>query len=282
MGKRTLGDILLSQGRVTQAQIDDAIELQHTAPDRLRIGRILVQEVSSTRTPWPPPWPRPMTARAGPFPVTVPLEVARLLPREVAMRHVTVPIRADVDSVIIAVADPVDVVALTTCGPGCPGVSSRSWWRREFQIADLLDRAWGEQRHREALSQLVDRESPEPELGATSDSGASAIVNQLLTTAAVRRASDLHVEPQARSVRVRLRVDGIMRDLMELPKESLPSVVARIKIISGLMSFGVPQMVGPRCASVGRSATSGCRHCPPSMVRRSCCACFLRLRNCPG
>ena len=244
MGKRTLGDILLSQGRVTQAQIDDAIELQHNAPDRLRIGRILVQEGVIDENTLAAALAEAHDLRALDLSrVTVPLEVARLLPREVAMRHVTVPIRADVDSVIIAVADPVDVVALDDLRARLPGRQLQIVVAPEFQIADLLDRAWGEQRHREALSQLVDRESPEPELGATSDSGASAIVNQLLTTAAVRRASDLHVEPQARSVRVRLRVDGIMRDLMELPKESLPSVVARIKIISGLDVFlrRVPQ-----------------------------------------
>lgn len=128
MGKRTLGDILLSQGRVTQAQIDDAIELQHTAPDRLRIGRILVQEGVIDENTLAAALAEAHDLRALDLSrVTVPLEVARLLPREVAMRHVTVPIRADVDSVIIAVADPVDVVALDDLRARLPG--------RQLQIA---------------------------------------------------------------------------------------------------------------------------------------------------
>ncbi|MFN8126534.1 MAG: ATPase, T2SS/T4P/T4SS family [Candidatus Nanopelagicales bacterium] len=239
MTKRALGDVLLSQGRVTQAQIDDAIERQRNAPERLRLGRILVQEGIIDEIAL-----AEALAEAHDMPAIdlaaaeVPLDVARLLPRDAALRYITVPVKADDHRVLVAVADPVDVVALDDLRARLPGRRVHVAVAPAFQIEELLDRAWGEQRNREALSHLVEREAPEPELDkGAEDEGASAIVNQLLTTAAHRRASDLHVEPQADSVRVRLRVDGIMRDLMHLPRESLSSVVARIKIISGLDVF---------------------------------------------
>ncbi|HOY56262.1 MAG TPA: ATPase, T2SS/T4P/T4SS family [bacterium] len=60
------------------------------------------------------------------------------------------------------------------------------------------------------------------------------IVDTLLEYAIFESASDIHIEPQEKNVIVRYRVDGILRDVMSLPKKSLPGIVARIKILANL------------------------------------------------
>jgi type IV pilus assembly protein PilB len=61
-----------------------------------------------------------------------------------------------------------------------------------------------------------------------------ALVEQLLVRAVAARASDLHVEPTTAGLRVRARVDGVLRELATLPAEVALAVVSRIKIIAGL------------------------------------------------
>jgi type IV pilus assembly protein PilB len=63
--------------------------------------------------------------------------------------------------------------------------------------------------------------------------GATSIVDHLLTRAIQMRASDLHVEPMAEGVRVRVRVDGVLRPLTDLPAVFGPPVASRIKVMSG-------------------------------------------------
>ena len=60
------------------------------------------------------------------------------------------------------------------------------------------------------------------------------IVDTLLEYAIFEEASDIHIEPQEKEVIVRYRVDGILRDVMTLPKKSVAGIVARIKILSNL------------------------------------------------
>jgi len=60
------------------------------------------------------------------------------------------------------------------------------------------------------------------------------IVNLLIKHAILQRASDIHIEPHEKEILVRYRIDGILRDVMTLPKSAGPAIVARIKILSNL------------------------------------------------
>ncbi len=66
------------------------------------------------------------------------------------------------------------------------------------------------------------------------DSPVSKILSSILEYAANNRASDIHVEPTEDSLRVRVRIDGILRELMKLPKNTEASLISRIKILSNL------------------------------------------------
>lgn len=60
------------------------------------------------------------------------------------------------------------------------------------------------------------------------------LVDTLLEYAIYREASDIHIEPEEKDVIVRYRIDGVLHDIMTLPKPSQPGIIARIKILSNL------------------------------------------------
>ena len=80
---------------------------------------------------------------------------------------------------------------------------------------------------------------PEPDMGATLKKAAEEIpvirvVDTLLEYAVFEKASDIHIEPQENSVIVRYRIDGVLHDVMTLPKIIQAAIVARIKVLSNL------------------------------------------------
>jgi len=66
------------------------------------------------------------------------------------------------------------------------------------------------------------------------DSPISKILSSILEYSVNNRASDIHIEPTENNLRIRVRIDGILRELMKLPKETEPSLISRIKILSNL------------------------------------------------
>ncbi len=240
MIRQQLGDLLVSRGDATPEQIGAALRAQRTSPKRLRLGRILVQQGVLDEVTLADALAEAHGMRSIDLDLMeVEPAIARLLTKAVAERHVMVPIEATSDHMTVAVSDPVDVFALDDLKARLPHHQIRMVVAPSDQIRKLLVQSWGEQKQREAVAQLIEA-VPENETEMTppdTDEGAAALVNQLLKTGANQGASDIHVEPQPEGIRVRIRVDGTLRDLMQLPKESISSVTARIKIVSGLDVF---------------------------------------------
>ncbi len=248
MIRQHLGDLLVEQGYATPEQIQAALARQESDPQRLRLGRILVQEgVIDEGT-----LAAALAQTHGMSSVNLDLievdpGVARSLDQACAERHLMVPIESGDDHMTVAVADPVDVFALDDLRRRLPHHHLVTVVAPGEQIRRLLTSAWGDERHRRVIAKMADQapttSSVPLDADTESDEGAAALVSQLLQTAANHGASDIHIEPQSNSIRVRIRVDGILRDLMKLPAASLSSITARIKIISGLNVFDrrVPQ-----------------------------------------
>src|SRR5664280_797907 len=72
------------------------------------------------------------------------------------------------------------------------------------------------------------------EAALTEDAPIVKLVDTIFADAMRAGASDVHVEPQAKALRIRYRVDGLLRDVMEIPRSAAASITSRIKIISGL------------------------------------------------
>ncbi len=238
--RRRLGEVLVSQGALGEAALDSALEAQRSVRGpRRRLGQVLVDLGLCTE--------REVATALGELldldvvdlaRTTISPDVVRLLPQPVASRLRAVPLAKDGARLRLASADPTNVVSLDDVKlyTGCTQLTVQI--ATESQIRDLIARSWSLTAESMDVTTKAELEIESPlEL----DNGASAneaptvrLVAMIVTDAVRSRASDIHIEPQPDGVRVRYRVDGVLRDVMLIPRSSGPAVVGRIKIVSGL------------------------------------------------
>ncbi len=162
-----------------------------------------------------------------------------LLEERWARRHRVVPIALERGALVVATANPLDLdaeraVAFAT------GHRVRWALASPDELAHQLDRVYAEPSRRDPVAPPVEvQHLGFVADGATPDAadvGASIIrlVDQLLAEAISAGASDLHLEPEEQGIAVRHRVDGVIRQVRTLPRSAAPSLVSRVKILSGL------------------------------------------------
>jgi type IV pilus assembly protein PilB len=105
--------------------------------------------------------------------------------------------------------------------------------RHRYRVGDLAAQVTAFTSNRPAAAPVVTRTAA-PQLQALETAPVVQIVNLLVAQALRDRASDLHLEPHATGLRIRARVDGILREVAELPADLAPGLVSRIKILAEL------------------------------------------------
>ncbi len=165
-------------------------------------------------------------------------KVLALLPREVAERFMAVPLGKVQHRLAIAMLDPSNVQATdfisnkislplkiyTASEAGIRAVITQYHTDLEGGVSDALDVAAAEE----------EAETAEKKFVISQDSPISRALNTILEYAAQSRASDIHIEPYETVLKVRCRIDGVLREIMKLPKGIEPALVSRIKILSNL------------------------------------------------
>ncbi|MHC4580465.1 MAG: GspE/PulE family protein, partial [Planctomycetota bacterium] len=182
----------------------------------------------------------------------VDLDVARMLPEGLAKRFCLVAIGEVDDEVVIVMADPLDVVAIDTVTLKIKrqarlAISSPREIRRaieliyhgsdveENQLRSLVEGEVDEIEEGEIKDDILDEEDDESDISGESEANKAPVirfVNLLLSQAVKSRASDIHIEPQEKNPVVRMRIDGVLRDMVPPAKKMQAAVVARIKIIA--------------------------------------------------
>ena len=239
MARRKLGDTLVGWGVITPQQLEAALETQ--ARDgrtvRRRLGRVLVDAGLVTDGAVA----AALADMHGLQVVDLDMQiidpgVARRIPHSIAVQHVVLPLTVREGVLRVAVADPVDVVALDDLRMRAQGLRLEVVVAAESQLRDKIAELWSQVVTEDALEKFVSELSVDEEvnLEAGDDEGAVAAVHQILSAAVRAGASDVHIEPMRDGVRVRVRIDGTLRPLMSLPRSGHSSIVARTKIVAGL------------------------------------------------
>ena len=239
MARRKLGDTLVGWGVITPQQLEAALEAQ--ARDgrtvRRRLGRVLVDAGLVTDGAVA----AALADMHGLQVVDLGVQimdptVARRIPHSIAVQHVVLPLTESDGVLRVAVADPVDVVALDDLRVRAKGLRLEVVVAAETQLREKIAELWSQAVTEDALEKFVSELVIEDDTGleAGDDEGAVAAVQQILSAAVRAGASDVHIEPSREGVRVRVRVDGTLRHLMSLPRSGHSSIVARTKIVSGL------------------------------------------------
>lgn len=248
MAYTRLGDLLLSVGLITQKQLDYALQKQKVTKNRL--GRELIEEKVITEQQLINALRMQLGVEyvdlTGKY---IPPQLAELLPKNIAQRYGVVPVRLEDDRLSIVMSDPTNFVAVeevkaATHKRVVPMISTAD--AIEHAIANLYG-SEGAVRAIQDMQREISAAAPAAKasadsftasvLGGREDSASAPtvrLVNSILERAVLDDASDVHIESHEREVLVRMRIDGIMRSVMCIPKELQPSVVSRIKIMGGM------------------------------------------------
>jgi type IV pilus assembly protein PilB len=156
------------------------------------------------------------------------------IPESLARRLQALPIAVEGTSLVVAMSNPTDIVAIDEIQRATE-LFVRVVSASHGQLMRALDRAYrGTLSSSATVEELIARAAQEGE-GQMSDASAMvALIDELLAAAIRRGATDVHFEPDQRVLRVRFRVDGDLTQGPALKRSLLPSVVARIKVMSGL------------------------------------------------
>jgi type IV pilus assembly protein PilB len=242
--------VLVDAGVLTDAALNDALAAQAADPaPRRKLGEVIVGLGLADET---------QLAQALASQLRLPLvnldrlmsvdeETIRLLPRQVAIRHQAVPLERDNGTLLVAMGDPTNVLAVDDIR-----MLTRSWTVRAAvaTISDLREAVANHYGSPDAASSVLesigdfdDVEANENLRGQSSDEDGEGdvdsapvvrLVNAILGEALHNRASDIHIEPQPKDIKVRMRIDGLLRETTVLPKQIQGAMISRIKILSGL------------------------------------------------
>jgi type IV pilus assembly protein PilB len=236
--RERLGDILLETTDISEADLERALEHQKTVSERL--GKILLDKGLIR----PVDLLRALARQAGvrfvdldEFPVD--WSVAQSIPLAMARRHRVLPVAYEDEKIVVAMANPADVLALDDL---------RTLLRREVvvalvdpaQLQAALDRAASSEAEVAEALQAATEEADDiagpQELVEDSVAEAPIVrfVQGVIARAVAGRASDVHVEPDEKGLRVRLRIDGVLHDAMRAPASLKAGIVSRIKVMADL------------------------------------------------
>jgi type IV pilus assembly protein PilB len=242
--RKRLGDVLVATGLLTTDQLATALQAQtDTTGPRRRLGQVVVDLGLASERDVAECLASLLGLDLIDLSKVVPApDVVKLLPRQVAERtRVLVLDKTPSGGVVIAAADPTNVLALDDVRLYTRSSELKMYVATDSQIRDQLARAWSLGQDSASVEAIVDDvdgddgESGQPASGSgVDDAPIVKLVNQVLADAVRQGASDIHVEVQRDALRVRYRVDGLLRDVMNVSRRIAGAVVSRIKIMSGL------------------------------------------------
>jgi type IV pilus assembly protein PilB len=233
---KQLGDILLEGGLVTTGQLDVAVEEQRRLGRSL--GRVLVEQGVLTESQLVAALATQIGMRfvdLSDFPVDG--SAVAKLSDSVCRRHTVLPIGYEEGKLVVAMADPANVFALDDIR-SLTGLDVRPVVATKADVLSAINRYHRGDAELDDLTLAMDVADDDDDLSKVKeiveDAPIVKFVNLLITQAIQDRASDIHIEPTERDLRVRFRIDGVLHEVMRSPKTITSGVTSRLKIMADI------------------------------------------------
>jgi type IV pilus assembly protein PilB len=244
-----LGEILIKESLITADQLRQALEHQKASGGRLgtclmKLGFISDDEITGV-----------LSRQYGVPSINlkfyeVDISVIKLIPQDTAVRYQIVPLSRVGSTLTIAMTDPTNVFAMDDI-KFMTGFNVEPVVASETAIAEAISKFYGEVESGEELSKVMkdlnadeaadlELASEEQEMNladlekAAEEAPIIKLVNLVMTDAVKRGASDIHVEPYEKELRVRFRIDGVLQSVMNPPLKLRDAITSRIKIMAKL------------------------------------------------
>lgn len=225
-----LGRRLIEKGLITEAELSEALLEQSLTGEQL--GHVLVKlKMISEST-----LNELMGIKEMPPGEDIDQQLMKTIPERIMRRYKIFPVRKDKNRLYVAMADTLNITAIDDLRL-VTGLDIEPLAASEKEINALIEKHFGIPEVEKAMQELgieQEPEEPEEEEAAVDEAPVIRLVNSIMIKAFDEEASDIHIEPFKNGIRVRYRVDGILREVMNLPRKMLHALVSRIKVMANM------------------------------------------------
>ena len=235
--KIRLGDLLVQNGIITSAQLDMALTQQRESGRKLGqeliAQHLVIEEDLLNFLARQLHLERIDLSRQALDP-----QLVSQLPESLARRYRAIPLRDQGERYVVGMADPTDLPALDAISRAM-GKPVKLALISETELLRVLPQLYGavskSAELRDALGDTVNTSAPPPLLESSAeDAPVVRLLNAVFTDAARLQASDIHFEPEESGLRVRLRVDGVLREHLRLDSRLTPLIASKLKVMANL------------------------------------------------
>ena len=232
-----LGELLVARQSVSHSQVTEALTQQSTSGKR--VGALLVELGALHEDDLAEALAEQLELELVDLGAETPTtDALAVLPESIARAHLCVPLSRTATALTVAVADPTPAVlaqlqtatglAVTLVVAPASDVQRAldSSYRSLTGIDEFVTAFEKTSTARRAVNLTSE--------SATDDAPVVQVVNKIITQALRDRASDVHIEPQDKRLRIRFRIDGALHDVLALPDSMAPALTSRIKIMAGM------------------------------------------------
>ncbi len=237
---KKVGNILIENGSITREQLKKAVEMQKTAATnglKKPLGKALVELGYTTEENVT----RALAASAGVEYVSLEKysldnTAASLIEPDSARRYRSLPIGFKDDQLVVAMSDPNDILAIDDIRL-ITGYELKPVCVAESELKAAIDNY---SRSSNIMEDEAESRDDEPSLETDEvkvvDAGKPAVklANMIFIQAVRDGASDIHIEPQERTLRIRFRIDGVLHEVMNPPYRLYPPLISRLKVMANM------------------------------------------------
>ena len=243
MAYMRLGDLLIAAGVIGQEELQKALSIQKQTRERL--GNVLIENGMITEQHLIEALQMQLGVDFVDLTaVSIPLELAKFVPRSIAKKYCVVPVKLVKDELYVAMSDPLNFVAQEEIKAAShkqvvPMIATRR--ATESAINTLYGNEGAARAIEEMKREAGDSQTDiiPAQMAQTADNAANEaptirFVNSVIERAIAERASDIHLEPQEGEMVVRMRIDGALRRVFTVPSNLQATVISRLKIMGGM------------------------------------------------
>ena len=246
-----VGQALVEAGAISVHQLREALRQQSMGGQRLLLGEVLLQMELVDRTTLLQAVARTLEIEFVPEPAKqADAAVMKLLPESMRREHRVVPLRRENDLLLVATADPqndhVRELAQRTCGLRVRFVASPDL-ALDAMLAEAVNDGAVQEKAEEIVAEMLDtgaesgftlqEKQVEEMVGGQGEDDMGPVVklvNFIICSAVDEGASDIHIEPDDNTMRVRFRIDGVLGNRMSPPWRMNAAIASRVKIMAHL------------------------------------------------
>ena len=244
MAYKRLGDLLIAAGTITPEELDMGLQRQKETKERLGAALISAGIITEAELI------EALRLQLGIEYIdlsktTIPISMAQVVPKNIAKQLQVVPVRMERDELYLAMSDPMNFYAIEEVKKAVrkkivPMIATAEGVEHAILVL------YGNEGAARAI-EAMKREAPTEEDNGEeaqftgnilndniNDAPTIRLVNSIIERAILERASDIHIEPKEKELQVRMRIDGVLRKILTIPKNLQNSVISRLKIMSGM------------------------------------------------